>query len=122
MRTGDSRGAMASIDAGAHEVLALLNGEGVNLAGLNSPRQTVVSGDASAIDNVLARAREKGLSSMNLPVSHAFHSAAMAPAAPLLAAHLSNEEFQAVQRPVVSTISGENSGPILIYRSCFAGN
>src|SRR5262249_35295958 len=38
-------GAMAAVAAGSAQVRGLLNGSGAVIAGLNSPRQTVISGD-----------------------------------------------------------------------------
>ncbi|HYY59687.1 MAG TPA: type I polyketide synthase [Pyrinomonadaceae bacterium] len=102
-------GAMASIGAGHQEVEGLLNGrkgERVVIASFNSRHQTVVSGEATAVAKVLARARAKGLRAIALPVSHAFHSPLVEAAVPALALHLSLEEFQPLRRTVVSTITG----------------
>ncbi len=103
---GDPAGTMASIGAGCGAVEGLLNGQPVVIAGLNSPRQTVVSGEATAVAAVMACARERGLASVALPVSHAFHSPLVAAAAPALAEHLSREELRPLRRPVVSTVTG----------------
>ncbi len=103
---GGVPGTMASIAAGQHEVEGLLNGEPVVAAGLNSPRQTVISGEATAVAAVVARARARGLGAVSLPVSHAFHSPLMAAAAPALAEHLAGEDFRPRRRVVISTITG----------------
>ena len=108
---GSSTGAMASISAGQEEVEQLLDSEPVVIAGVNSPRQTVISGEAAAVAAVIARARERGLRAVNLPVSHAFHSPLVAAAAPILAAALENEDFRPLQRTVVSTVTGGPLGP-----------
>ena len=97
-------GAMASINAGQREVEALLNGHTVVIAGINSPSQTVVSGEAAAVTALAARARSNGLEATNLRVSHAFHSPLVAAAAPLLAEHLANERFRPPRGRVVSTV------------------
>src|SRR5690606_40960701 len=44
----------------------------VDIAGLNAPCQTVLSGDAEGIERVLARL--EGKRAVRLSVSHAFHS------------------------------------------------
>ena len=111
MACSASPGAMASISAGAEQVLLLLNGEIVSLAGLNSPMQTVISGEVDAIDQVIARARKKNLRAVKLPVSHAFHSPLVAAAAPALASHLAKETFGFLQRVVVSTVTGKSLLP-----------
>jgi enediyne polyketide synthase len=106
-----SGGAMASIAAGRETVLQLADGEPVVIAGLNSPNQTVISGEASAVTAVVSRARARGLSATSLPVSHAFHSPLVSPAGPALAAHLRGETFGRLQLPVFSTVTGCRLAP-----------
>ncbi|HEY4426303.1 MAG TPA: SDR family NAD(P)-dependent oxidoreductase [Pyrinomonadaceae bacterium] len=103
---GNPAGAMASISAGQPEVEALLNGEPVVIAGLNSPRQTIISGPETAVAAFVARARTKGINAVKLPVSHAFHSPLVAAVGPALAEHLEREEFHSLQRVVASTVTG----------------
>ena len=103
---GDSSGKMASIMADHATVVALLNGDQVAIAGLNSPRQTVISGKANAITAVVNRARAQGLKAITLPVSHAFHSPLVAATTEPLADHLATETLHPLQRPVVSTVTG----------------
>jgi enediyne polyketide synthase len=114
---GRTTGAMASIGAGRQEVEDLLDGGPVVIAGLNSPRQTVVSGEATAIAAIVSRARSRGLNASSLPVSHAFHSPLVAAAAPTLAEH-SHEAFRSLRRLVISTVTG---APLLPddLRLCF---
>ena len=111
LESSTSLGAMASIGAGAEVVSSLLNGQRLCLAGLNSPNQTVISGDADAVADVMNRARAKNLSAVKLPVSQAFHSSLLAAAGPILTKHLSNEQFTPLQRSVVSTITGRYLAP-----------
>lgn len=104
-------GAMASIGACRAEVEALLNGERVVIAGLNSPSQTVLSGEANEVAIVLARASAKRIATARLPVSHAFHSPLVAAAAPVLARHLSQELIKPLERTVFSTVNGAVLSP-----------
>ncbi|HME00033.1 MAG TPA: SDR family NAD(P)-dependent oxidoreductase [Terriglobia bacterium] len=99
-------GTMASIGAGPAEVEGLLKDQAVTLACFNSPKQTVVSGEVSAVDVVVARAQARGWQAVRLPVTHAFHSALVAPAAQSLAAHLDQEQFLPLRRSVISTVTG----------------
>jgi enediyne polyketide synthase len=99
-------GAMAGIALSAAEVTALIGDEPVAVAALNTPRQTVISGEAAVIARIIARARERGIAAVALPVSHAFHSRLMQPAAAPLAEYLSGVSFAPLQRKVVSTITG----------------
>lgn len=108
-KAGDTPGAMASIQAPQPVVENLINGDRVVIAGLNSPKQTIISGEVTGIATVVDRAQALGLKAVSLPVSHAFHSPLVAKAAQPLADYLEQEAFQALQRCVVSTVTG---GPI----------
>jgi malonyl CoA-acyl carrier protein transacylase len=77
--------------SGSGSMLALLKGEvqdayelaaqhGVTVANDNAPGQTVLSGDPEALRAVATAARAKGLRAIELNVTGAFHSPAMAPA------------------------------------------
>lgn len=101
------KGAMASLAATPSEVEAWLKGEDrVVLAGFNAPRQTVISGEAEAVGRIVVKARTQGKAATPLPVSHAFHSPLMRPAAEDLGAYLEAEAFGPLQRCVISTIKG----------------
>lgn len=102
----DGDGTMASIAAAADPVRRLLVEE-VVVAGINGPRQTVVSGPAPAVEQVIRRAADAGLAAARLPVSHAFHSPLVADAAGPLEAALAALDLGRLQRPVCSTITGE---------------
>jgi len=106
---GGPTGAMASLALPAAEAAALIAGSGTVIAGVNAPRQTVISGEARAVAEVVRRARAGGVGAVKLPVSHGFHSPLMEAAAPALAAHLASEPLGPLQRRVFSTISG---GPL----------
>jgi enediyne polyketide synthase len=101
-------GAMLSVAANRQAVEEILNGERVVIAGLNSPTQTVLSGEALEISAVARRAEARGLRTMLLRVSHAFHSSLVAPAGIQLYAHLEREEFGSLQRQVFSTVTGQH--------------
>jgi enediyne polyketide synthase len=103
-------GTMAGLAAGPDAVRPLLDGEPVVIAGYNSPQQTVISGPVDAVERVCARAAANGLGATRISVSHAFHSAAVAPAAEALGAYLGSlrEEgrFTPVERRMMSTVTG----------------
>jgi acyl transferase domain-containing protein/NAD(P)-dependent dehydrogenase (short-subunit alcohol dehydrogenase family) len=84
MRTGvDGAGAMVSLGCSYEEATGLLGRVSgtVVIANINSPVQTVVSGDISAIDAVAALAADCNVQCRRLPVSNAFHSPLVARAA-----------------------------------------
>ncbi len=70
------RGAMLAVRAGADAVRRLLP-DGVEIAGLNAPELTVVSGPTVAIDAFAAQLNAQSIETTALRVSHGFHSAAM---------------------------------------------
>jgi enediyne polyketide synthase len=105
----DGGGAMAGIAAPPSEVTPLLDGEPVVIAGYNSPAQTVISGPADAVDRVSGRAQARGFGATRINVSHAFHSAAVAPAATAFRGYLDDQEFAPLERTMVSTVT---AGPL----------
>ncbi|HYZ78519.1 MAG TPA: SDR family NAD(P)-dependent oxidoreductase [Gaiellaceae bacterium] len=103
----EGSGAMAGIAAPRELVEPLLACErDVVIAGLNAPRQTVVSGPAACVAAVVGRALAAGLEATRLPVSHAFHSRLVAPAAAGLGAYLDAVPLRPLERRVASTITG----------------
>ncbi|NRQ38615.1 SDR family NAD(P)-dependent oxidoreductase, partial [Nonomuraea sp. NN258] len=71
-------GAMLAVGAPETEVAAALAGfPGVDLAAVNGPASTVVSGDADAVAGVEELFRGQGVRTHRLRVSHAFHSGHM---------------------------------------------
>jgi acyl transferase domain-containing protein/short-subunit dehydrogenase len=74
-------GAMAAVLAGPQPVGEAIAGWGnrLSIAALNGPRNTVISGDADAVEAALAHLAAAGIEGQGLQVSHAFHSARMEP-------------------------------------------
>jgi len=106
MMRHSASGSMASI-AAPHAQLESILPEGVHIAAINSPRQTVVSGNPQAVAALTQRARARGWRVSPLPVAHAFHSPSMAEAARRFPAILDTQSFAGLRRAVYSTISGQ---------------
>ncbi len=71
-------GGMLAFAAGPEGVMPLIEGiDGVSIANLNGPLQTVVSGPRSELDRVRERAVSAGIRGVALSVAGAFHSAAL---------------------------------------------
>lgn len=102
-------GAMASVAARPEAVAPLLR-PGIVIAGLNATDQTVVSGEEEALARLLAQAAGFGLRATRLPVSHAFHSPLMQPAARVLGQALKETRLSSCRRMVFSTVTGEALG------------
>ncbi|WP_328314311.1 amino acid adenylation domain-containing protein [Streptomyces sp. NBC_00442] len=108
-------GAMVSLEATGDEAEAALDALGLrgklDVAGLNTPTQTVVSGDTDAVAAIGAHFTERGRRAKRLTVSHAFHSHHM---------DAMLDEFRAVAQgvgygpaviPLVSSLTGELAAP-----------
>lgn len=106
-------GAMAAVlglDIAAVEALAAdaAEGEVCEVANENDPAQTVVSGSKSAIDRVVAMAKERGAKrALPLPVSAPFHCALMQPAAEAMEEALADVDIKAPLVPVVANVVAE---------------
>jgi [acyl-carrier-protein] S-malonyltransferase len=80
----------------------------VEVANYNSPQQTVVAGDAVAVEVACTQARRAGAKrAIPLPVSAPFHCSLMAPAAEKLAGELARARFTDPQPPVVTNVEAE---------------
>jgi [acyl-carrier-protein] S-malonyltransferase len=80
----------------------------VIVANYNSPGQTVISGEQSALDIAMGIARERGARRvMPLQVSAAFHSPVMRPAAEAMGAAVAAVEWREPDVPIVSNITAQ---------------
>ncbi|MGF1425956.1 type I polyketide synthase [Kitasatospora sp. LaBMicrA B282] len=103
-------GGMLSVRATAEDVegvLAVRAGGRVQVAAVNGPRSTVVSGPLEVLDELAAHWDEAGVRTRRLRVSHAFHSALMEPMLDDFRRVVEKLTFAAPQVPVVSTVTGK---------------
>ena len=74
-------------------------------ANLNSPEQTVISGDAAAVKSAVEQASAAGAKrAVMLPVSAPFHSELMRPAQERLQKDLRATEFSSLKSPLVTNV------------------
>jgi enediyne polyketide synthase len=111
MQASQSAGAMASIAAGRTEIEKLINGDRVFIAGLNSPLQTVISGEPDSVDVIVKRALAANLTASRLPVSRAFHSPFVASSVDVFANYLASVSLKPLRRGVISTVTGQPLAP-----------
>ncbi|MDQ7808728.1 SDR family NAD(P)-dependent oxidoreductase [Amycolatopsis sp. A133] len=101
-------GAMAAVPLPFAEVRARIAGTGLDIAALNGPQLTVVSGTAEAISGLGASLAASGVPCRPLATTHAFHSRQLAPLRDELtawvAAHIT---LSAPTIPYVSNVTGE---------------
>jgi [acyl-carrier-protein] S-malonyltransferase len=108
----EGRGAMAAVlGATAERVVEACTrareetGAVVEAANFNAPEQTVVAGEARAVERACALAREAGARrALPLAVSAPFHCSLMAPAAEKLEAELRRVRFADPRPPVVTNV------------------
>jgi enediyne polyketide synthase len=104
-------GAMAGLATPPEVAEGLFGEEPVVIAGYNGPKQTVIAGEASAVDRVCERARSAGITANRINVSHAFHSPLVKPAYEAMTERLTDFDFTRPTRPVVSSVTGDLLDP-----------
>jgi [acyl-carrier-protein] S-malonyltransferase len=97
----EGEGAMAAILEVAAE------GRVVEVANLNAPEQTVISGAAKAVEVAAARLKAEGARVVMLNVSAPFHCSLMRPAAERLAQDLRSVRFAAPRFPVLCNVTAD---------------
>ncbi|QMU69825.1 type I polyketide synthase [Streptacidiphilus sp. P02-A3a] len=101
-------GAMAALAVSEAELLATLDqASGVSVAAVNGPSSVVVSGDETAVDELVRSWREQGRRVRRLRVSHAFHSARMEPVLDELGRAAAAVELMAPTLTWVGALTGE---------------
>lgn len=106
----DGSGAMASLAASRDEAQKLIaNVDGyVAIANINSPRQTVITGDKHAVQQAVKRATEQGIAAQPLRVSGAFHSKHMEQASAQLKSRAPIPQFlDQMSAVLISSVDGE---------------
>ena len=101
-------GGMVAIGACAEEVSAALAARHgtVEIAAVNGPASTVISGDEDAVLEISAAFRARGHRVSRLRVSHAFHSPRVEPMLAEFATTAEGLAFAAPRIPVVSNLTG----------------
>ena len=101
-------GTMAAVGADEAAVSGIVGAlDGVSIANLNSPQQTVITGTESGVDNALAQLKKQGIAGRRINVSCAFHSALVAGACEPFAEVLGDVEFGAPRIPVYSNTTAK---------------
>ncbi|MFD2421812.1 type I polyketide synthase [Amycolatopsis pigmentata] len=90
------RGAMAVLPMSKHEATSWAGGSsGITVAAMNSPATTVVAGDTSEMDELLARLAQRGISASRVAIDYASHT----------------RQVEAVRAEVLAVLSGVEAGP-----------
>jgi acyl transferase domain-containing protein/NAD(P)H-dependent flavin oxidoreductase YrpB (nitropropane dioxygenase family)/NADP-dependent 3-hydroxy acid dehydrogenase YdfG/acyl carrier protein len=105
---GRDLGTMAAVEAGADslgEVAASI--DGLSIANLNGPNQTILSGSKEAIARAIEQLTARGVTARPIPVACAFHSTFVAPARDRFADYLHSIACAAPRFDVYSNTTGD---------------
>jgi len=98
-------GGMLSVSLSEAEIQPFL-GDGVDIAGLNAPHLTVVSGSQAALDELAARLDRDEVSHQRIPINIAAHSAMLDPILDEFRGYLQSIQLNPPAVPIVSNRSG----------------
>jgi acyl transferase domain-containing protein/acyl carrier protein len=107
LQNGGGGSGMAAVTASLEQVEALIESSGVTVANHNDPRQVVVSGRTSAIEDAERRFVAAGLKVQKLPVAAAFHSPVVAGSVGPFANLLRGVDFKRPSIPVVANATAQ---------------
>ncbi|UQA57022.1 type I polyketide synthase [Polyangium aurulentum] len=112
MQRATGRGQMAAVELSSEDAERALSGyEGrLSIAAINGPRATVLSGDAGALEEVLAALRARKVACRSLGVNYAFHSPQMDPYRDELVASLRGIVRRPARLGIASTVTGDLAG------------
>lgn len=100
--------AVLGIDIGlVREILAQLNDPRIQLANINSAKQTILSGDMTALTASCQYFEQQGAKCVPLKVSAAFHSTYMRDAREEFIAYLRGFQFRPLEIPVVANLTAQ---------------
>ena len=108
LNTNDN-GKMAAVAASADKVEPELRKIScyVAVANKNCPTQTVIAGESKSVDDAVNMFNNMGMQAVVIPVSHAFHSAIVRPAAEGYRKFLDTLHFNAPILPITSNVSAD---------------
>ncbi|GGX08649.1 hybrid non-ribosomal peptide synthetase/type I polyketide synthase [Aquimarina muelleri] len=109
-------GTMASLQCGVTAVSEFIeiHKEKVSLAGINSPNQTIISGDKETVFAICEALAIKGIQYKELKVSHAFHSPLMKPMLAEFKKVAETINYKKPAKKLISNVSGKLAGDEII--------
>ncbi|HEU5469842.1 MAG TPA: SDR family NAD(P)-dependent oxidoreductase [Actinophytocola sp.] len=109
IREVSGRGGMVSVSSPEERTRELIEpwGAALSVAAVNGPSSTVVSGDVTALDELLAVCAERELRAKRIPVDYASHSAHVDAIRDRLLAAMAEITPRPAEVPLYSTVTGE---------------
>jgi acyl transferase domain-containing protein/acyl-CoA synthetase (AMP-forming)/AMP-acid ligase II/acyl carrier protein len=86
----------------------------IDIAGMNSPAETVISGKAGAVDTACYHFNRLGRIAQVLPVSHAFHSRSIEPVLQPFAKFLSQHQLKRPVIPFISSVTARTESEAVV--------
>jgi acyl transferase domain-containing protein len=99
-------GRMLAVAASASRIAEALSPMRVDVAALNGPQMTVLSGSPAEVEAATGKLKEAGLAARALRSAHPFHSTLLEPARDELAELVASVPRQAPRIPIVSNATG----------------
>ncbi|MDS1271712.1 type I polyketide synthase [Lipingzhangella sp. LS1_29] len=101
-------GGMLSVEAAEEDVAALVEPvrHTVDIAAVNGPRSTVISGDEMTIEHLAGEFATHGIPTRRLAVSRAFHSPQVDAVLPEFAQRVAHRTLHSPRIPLASTVTG----------------
>ncbi|MGW3996469.1 type I polyketide synthase [Amycolatopsis sp. NPDC004772] len=99
-------GRMLAVAASANQIAEALSPMRVDVAALNGPQMTVLSGSPEDVEAAAAHLKAAGLAARTLRSAHPFHSTLLEPARDELAELVASVPRQAPRIPIVSNTTG----------------
>jgi acyl transferase domain-containing protein/NAD(P)H-dependent flavin oxidoreductase YrpB (nitropropane dioxygenase family)/NAD(P)-dependent dehydrogenase (short-subunit alcohol dehydrogenase family)/acyl carrier protein len=99
-------GTMAVVGGTPEQVSSYLNAD-VNIANLNAPKQTVISGERNAVYQVMAKIKKDGLKVKEIAVAGPFHTPFFKTAQQPLMEAINSLSFNSPEIPVYSNTTGK---------------
>ncbi|MCB2179923.1 SDR family NAD(P)-dependent oxidoreductase [bacterium] len=105
----EDNGCMAAVLAPIEEVQKMIETvDGyVVLANVNSPVQSVIGGNVAAVEEAIEKFQAAGMQAVKIPVSHAFHTRIVAPAAEILREMIEKIDLKVPYLPIAANVTGE---------------
>ncbi|NEQ51900.1 MAG: SDR family NAD(P)-dependent oxidoreductase, partial [Leptolyngbya sp. SIO3F4] len=103
-------GAMISVMASVEQVSTIIadsERNNVEIAAINGPESTVISGEASAVQSIAQHLEAQGIKTKQLQVSHAFHSPLMAPMLAEFEQVAQQISYSLPQLKLISNVTGQ---------------
>lgn len=104
------KGAMLAIQGSEQELIQLIRGHQCEIAVINSVTDFVVSGRHEAVLSLQESLKQRGIASVFLHTSHAYHSEMMDPAAAQFISAFEGMVLNSPSKPFMSNLSGEIAG------------